>query len=202
VIKPSIVEVVSQRVELRKAGKEYKGLCPFHDDKHPSLSVNDDKGVFHCFACGERGDVFDFIMKLDGVTFPEAAKSLGFNSCRVTERRKPDAIKQRAAAALASWLNDQHLKVGTLLRDLARQIALAENIPDPELVESFTLEWEILGDLYEDLQNPAYAEELFRAKDSIESITQWAEPEPLPTFPELTPESRAHLAAAVKVERC
>jgi DNA primase len=68
--KPSIVEVIGQRVELRKAGKEYKGLCPFHSEKTPSLTVNEDKGLFYCFGCSASGDVIDFIMQLDGVGFP------------------------------------------------------------------------------------------------------------------------------------
>ena len=59
--KPSIVEVIGQRVHLRKAGKEYKGLCPFHAEKTPSFSVNEEKGLFHCFGCGVSGDVFDFV---------------------------------------------------------------------------------------------------------------------------------------------
>src|SRR3972149_1904219 len=63
--KPSIIEVLERYLPLRKAGKEYIGACPFHPDKIPSLSVNEDKGVFHCFGCGESGDVFDFLMKLN-----------------------------------------------------------------------------------------------------------------------------------------
>ena len=202
IAKPSIISVVGEYVHLRRSGEEYLGLCPFHSEKTPSFSVNEDKGLFYCFGCGASGDVFDFIMKADGLSFAEAAKALGVNSGRVQARRRPDPIKQRAAAALANWLNDQHLKVGTLLRELSRQIALAENIPDPELKESLEREWEIFSNLHEDLQNPAYAEELFKAMDSIESITRWAQPESLPEFPELTPEYRVFLRAAVRGELC
>ena len=103
---------------------------------------------------------------------------------------------------LAEWLNRHHLLIGVQLRDLSRKIAVAESIPDRELVESLCREWEVLSDLHEALQNPVLAEELFGAKDSIESITQSAQLEPLPEFPELTAEYRAYLRAAVRGELC
>jgi DNA primase len=56
VIKPSIVSVIGEHLVLRKAGKEYVGRCPFHVDKTPSFSVSEEKGLFHCFGCGESGD--------------------------------------------------------------------------------------------------------------------------------------------------
>ncbi len=188
--KPDIREVISERVELRKAGKENLGLCPFHADKTPSFSVNADKGVFHCFGCGASGDVFDFIMRLDGLTFPEARKSLGIDT--MGKRPEPRVSPNRKAASLlAGWLNQQYLLLGSRLRELSRQIGIA----DPELKEILEREWEILSDLHEDLQQPEYAEELFRAKDSIERITEFAPAEPLLEFPEFTPEYRAFLRA-------
>jgi DNA primase len=71
-----IVEVVSKRVLLKKAGKNFIGLCPFHTEKTPSFSVNPEKNIFYCFGCGTGGDVFSFLMKLDGMSFPEAAHHL------------------------------------------------------------------------------------------------------------------------------
>jgi len=200
-MKPPILEIVSDYILLRKSGKEYIGLCPFHDDRRPSLSVNPDKGLFHCFGCGESGDVIDFIMKLDGLSFPEARRALGMTAVREPRPRvKPS--RKRAVALLAGWMNEQHLKIGVLCRELSSQIVLAERIPDPELVESLTHEWEILSDLHEDLQNRQYAGELWEALKSIEAITRWAEPEPLPEFPPLTPEYHEYLKAAVREEPC
>lgn len=72
-----IVEVVSGRVSLKKAGRSFLGLCPFHSEKTPSFTVNPVKQFFYCFGCGEGGDVFDFIMKSEGQTFPEAVANLG-----------------------------------------------------------------------------------------------------------------------------
>ena len=78
--KPSIVSVIGSRLELRKAGKEYIGRCPFHEDKTPSFSVSEDKGIFHCFGCGAKADVYDFTMQLEGIGFREAKGSNFGNS--------------------------------------------------------------------------------------------------------------------------
>ncbi|MFQ5666472.1 MAG: DNA primase [Candidatus Binatia bacterium] len=72
----SIVEVVSGYVTLKKAGKNYIGLCPFHSEKTPSFTVSDERGLFHCFGCGAGGTVFTFLMRADHVAFPEAVELL------------------------------------------------------------------------------------------------------------------------------
>ncbi len=71
-----IVEVVSQYVALKRAGKNFKGLCPFHAEKTPSFTVNPSLQRWRCFGCGQYGDVFDFIMRIENVTFLEAARLL------------------------------------------------------------------------------------------------------------------------------
>lgn len=71
-----IVAVISDSVMLEKRGKDFVGLCPFHTEKTPSFTVSPDKQAFYCFGCGEGGDVFSFIMKDSGLSFPEAVKSL------------------------------------------------------------------------------------------------------------------------------
>ena len=72
----SILEVVSDYVALKKTGKNYKGLCPFHSEKTPSFMVNEEKQIFHCFGCGEGGDVFTFLMKVGHFSFPQAVEEL------------------------------------------------------------------------------------------------------------------------------
>lgn len=72
----SILEVVSDYVSLKKAGKNYRGLCPFHSEKTPSFMVNEGKQIFHCFGCGEGGDVFTFLMKAGHFSFPQAVEEL------------------------------------------------------------------------------------------------------------------------------
>jgi DNA primase len=71
-----IVEVIGAHVRLRRAGRNFVGLCPFHNEKTPSFTVNQERGFFHCFGCGAGGTVFDFLMKSEGLTFPEAVQSL------------------------------------------------------------------------------------------------------------------------------
>jgi DNA primase len=71
-----IVDLVGRFVNLRKAGQNYKGLCPFHGEKTPSFMVNPRKGIFHCFGCGVGGDVFGFLMRQDRLSFPEAVRAL------------------------------------------------------------------------------------------------------------------------------
>ena len=71
-----VVELVGRFVNLRKAGQNYKGLCPFHGEKTPSFMVNPRKGIFHCFGCGVGGDAFGFLMRQDRLTFPEAVRAL------------------------------------------------------------------------------------------------------------------------------
>src|SRR5262245_18791379 len=71
-----IVELVGRFVNLRKAGVNWKGLCPFHAEKTPSFMVNPRKGIFHCFGCGVGGDAFGFLMRQDKLAFPEAVRAL------------------------------------------------------------------------------------------------------------------------------
>ena len=72
----SIVDVVSKRVPLTKKGQNYWGCCPFHNEKTPSFSVNEDKGFYHCFGCGEHGDIISFTMKSENIGFVDAIKEL------------------------------------------------------------------------------------------------------------------------------
>jgi DNA primase len=71
-----IVRVIGEHVSLRKVGNSWKGLCPFHQEKSPSFNVRSDPAVFHCFGCGEGGDVFKFVMLHDRVGFPEAVRNV------------------------------------------------------------------------------------------------------------------------------
>ena len=71
-----IVDLVGRFVSLKKAGVNWKGLCPFHGEKTPSFTVNPAKGIFHCFGCGVGGDAFGFVMRQDKLTFPEAVRTL------------------------------------------------------------------------------------------------------------------------------
>jgi len=71
-----VAELVGQYVDLKRAGTNYKGLCPFHQERTPSFIVSPERQTFHCFGCGKGGNVFTFLMEMDGVTFPEAVRAL------------------------------------------------------------------------------------------------------------------------------
>ena len=67
-----IVDIISQYLQLRKSGQNHFAHCPFHEDKTPSFSVNDQKQIFYCFSCGRGGNVFNFLKEIEGLTYPEA----------------------------------------------------------------------------------------------------------------------------------
>jgi DNA primase len=75
-----IIDIVGQHVALRPAGREHKGLCPFHEDRNPSMFVSPQKQIFKCFVCGAGGSVFDFVMRYHKMTFPEALRFLAQRS--------------------------------------------------------------------------------------------------------------------------
>ena len=91
-----IVEVVSDFVSLKKRGTSYKGLCPFHDDTTPSFSVSPVKGVYKCFACGEAGNVVNFVMKHEQMTYPEALKWLANKYHIEVQERELSAEEKQA----------------------------------------------------------------------------------------------------------
>src|SRR5690625_474159 len=75
-----IVDVVGEYVQLKKQGRNFFGLCPFHGEKTPSFSVTQDKQIFHCFGCGKGGNVITFMMEIEGYSFFEALKTLAERS--------------------------------------------------------------------------------------------------------------------------
>ncbi|WP_304511931.1 DNA primase [Desulfobacula sp.] len=90
-----IVDIISETVILKKSGRNFFGLCPFHSEKTPSFSVNASKQIFHCFGCTAGGNVLSFIMKYHGITFPEAAKMLARRYNITIETKEIDPAKRR-----------------------------------------------------------------------------------------------------------
>lgn len=91
----AILDVISDYVSLRKSGANYQGLCPFHGEKTPSFNVNPGRGIFHCFGCGVGGNAITFIMKIEGLTFPEAVKFLAKRVGVIIEERPLTATEKR-----------------------------------------------------------------------------------------------------------
>ena len=92
----NIVDVISDFVSLRKRGTSYKGLCPFHDDRTPSFSVSPAKGVYKCFSCGKAGNVVNFIMEHEQMTYPDALKWLA-NKYHIEVKEKELTPEEKAA---------------------------------------------------------------------------------------------------------
>ena len=96
----SLVDVISRRVPLKKRGANYWGCCPFHNEKTPSFSVNEEKGFYHCFGCGEHGDIISFTMKSENLDFKAAIKELA----DMAGIKMPE-IKQKTAEQIAAEEN-------------------------------------------------------------------------------------------------
>ena len=92
-----IVEVVSSYLPLKHSGVNHLGLCPFHQEKTPSFNVNSARQIYHCFGCGVGGNVFSFLMRMEGLSFPDAVRRLGEKvGVEVEEEAvSPDEIRRR-----------------------------------------------------------------------------------------------------------
>jgi len=90
-----LVEVVSEHVRLRKRGRTWEGLCPFHEEKTPSFSIDSEKGLYYCFGCHQGGDVFKFVMQLEHLNFPEAVERLAGRFGVQLPPKSPQAQKRR-----------------------------------------------------------------------------------------------------------
>ncbi len=149
-----IVDLVGQTVSLKKAGRNFKGLCPFHAEKTPSFIVFPDSGHYHCFGCGEHGDVFTFVMKTQNLDFSAALRELAGRAGiplvapEAVERRDEERDRLLEICAAAA-LYFHHL---LLQADAARHARtyLAERGVHPPTIEAFQLgyaldEWEALN---------------------------------------------------------
>jgi len=98
-LRVSLPDVIGRKVRLVKKGREYSGLCPFHNEKSPSFTVNDEKGFFHCFGCGAHGDVIGYVMQSQNLGFVEAVEALageaGLEVPRATPQERERVFKQK-----------------------------------------------------------------------------------------------------------
>src|ERR1700687_3450470 len=95
-----IVRVVGEYVRLKKTGKDFSGLCPFHQEKTPSFTVSPIKQIFYCFGCGKGGDIFTFLMEMKRREFPEARR-LDAESCGTSiPKRKPSPPAERTQSSV------------------------------------------------------------------------------------------------------
>ena len=135
--------LVGRRVRLTKRGREYAGLCPFHNEKTPSFTVSPAKGFYHCFGCGAHGDAVGFVMQSEGLSFTEAVAKLAGEAGLALPQRTPEAEAtarrgdrlREALEAAAQWFTEQ--LQGPAGRDA--RAYLAERGLSDEIVAAFRL---------------------------------------------------------------
>ncbi len=141
--KLSIVDVVGEAVQLRKAGTTLKGLCPFHGEKTPSFVVTPARESWHCFGCGEGGDIFSFVMRRESLTFPEALKRLAAKAgIEIDERTsREDARKARQREVLEQAVAFYHVVLTSSKTGAAALEYLHGRGFTDETIEKFQLGW-------------------------------------------------------------
>jgi DNA primase len=127
----NIIDVISQHVKLRRAGKDYTGLCPFHKEKTPSFTVSAEKQIFYCFGCREGGNAINFIMKYENLTFVEALEHLG-RQYGIEVERKGDRRKAGHYDALGKLCEyyQKTLKRATPAREYLERRGISREIAD------------------------------------------------------------------------
>src|SRR5215208_7071414 len=146
-----VADLIGETVALKRAGSAFKGLCPFHAENTPSFIVNPDREGWHCFGCGEGGDIFTFLMKRDGLDFREAlsrlAEKAGVELSERTARedRRKRRLREALEAAIA-WYREVLLQ--TPQGERARQY-LEERGLTPATLDRFSIgyapnNWEML----------------------------------------------------------
>jgi len=139
----SLAELIGRRTKLIKKGREFSGLCPFHNEKSPSFTVNEEKGFFHCFGCGAHGDHVDFVRQTEGVEFPEAIERLADLAGLQMPVQRPEEKKQQQKTATLHEVMEVAAK--WFVSQLAGQIGLGarkyleKRALSPSAIEEFRL---------------------------------------------------------------
>ena len=127
-----IVEVIGDHTRLKKAGRSWKGLCPFHNERTPSFTVDRDKGLYHCFGCGAGGDVIHFVRQVDRLDFPEAVDALaGRFGVAIPRRERRGPREDRRERLLAAVADAQRFYAERLSRpgNAAAKYLEGRNVP-------------------------------------------------------------------------
>ncbi|PPR64883.1 MAG: DNA primase [Alphaproteobacteria bacterium MarineAlpha4_Bin2] len=138
-----LADVIGRKVQLQRRGREQIGLCPFHKEKTPSFTVNDEKGFYHCFGCGQHGDAISFVMETETLTFPEAVEQLAAHAGMEVPRASPEETQREikrgelleTVEAATVWFEDRlHGPEGKTALDYFTRRGLS-----PETIAKFRL---------------------------------------------------------------
>ena len=137
----NIVEVIGQYVQLKKSGKNYLGLCPFHEERTPSFSVAEDKQIFHCFGCGKGVNVFTFLQELEGLSFPEAVvKVADFEQIQLEDQWRKQTLPFENSDSITGKLILAHEKAAEVYHHMLLHTKVGEQALDYLLQRGLTLE--------------------------------------------------------------
>ncbi len=139
----TLSDVVRKKVRLTRAGREYKGCCPFHNEKTPSFYVNDDKQFYHCFGCGAHGSAIDFTMQAENLSFPEAVEALALSvGMQVPQSSPQDIEKAKQEKSLYTLLDEAARWMEDALRAPASKVPYdyikQRGVPD-DILSSFRI---------------------------------------------------------------
>lgn len=118
-----IVDVIGSYITLTKAGINYKGICPFHNDSHPSMMVSKTRQTYHCFVCGEHGDVLDFLKKYNQITFPEALRM----ACKLADVEFPEQEATPEENAAYKLLESRRIAISAAAKFYQGNLCQAES---------------------------------------------------------------------------
>ncbi len=162
-----IVDVISGYVKLQRKGSNYVGVCPFHNDRNPSMSVNRPRQMYHCFSCGAGGDVFKFVMEYENLTFPEAMKVLA-DRAGIELPQQEYSREEKAQADLKTQILEMNRLAAKYYYYLLRQPAgaqayqyLTDRGIGKETIQKFGLGYssKYSDDLYRYLKSKGYSDQ-------------------------------------------
>lgn len=136
-------EVIGRRIPIKKHGREFQALCPFHNEKSPSFTINDEKGFYHCFGCAAHGDAIEFIKRYERLTYPETIEMLARDAGIALPEISPEQTRKFEQAktlydvieAATQWFEKQLMSAGAALaRDYVEKRGLK-----PETIRQFRI---------------------------------------------------------------
>ena len=168
-----IVDIISQYVILKRSGRSYFGLCPFHKEKSPSFSVSPDKQIFHCFGCGAGGNVFHFVSKIENINFIESVQTLAdragipLPSLDSGEDTKTQMLKSRVyeinEVAAQFYHENLYKPTSKLAQDYVKKRKL-----DNKTLKNFTIGYSCkYNELYQELKRRGFKEEEILASSLV-----------------------------------